>query len=206
METLTRFNNVKYEHFKINFKGLVIEVKRLDDKATFPNTEDKNFCEEFKIIVTNKDKVITYKFYNSIMERDISEHLKTNLKQYPTGLLKVKEFKNFMGRKMWGGYDKVKNSKELNRERAVNLLYSVLNSLALDKNSETETFKDFCDNFGYDTDSIKAEKVYKAVQEFKSKIYDLRLTTEQEEYLNEQANQETEQFKKDVYEAIDHAI
>lgn len=206
METLTRFNNVKYEHFKVNFKGLIIEVNLLDDKATFPNSEDKDFCEEFKINITNKEKTISFKFYNSIMERNISEHLKLNLEQYPKGKLKIKEFKNFMRRQMWGGYDKVKNLKELNRERATNLLYSALNCIASDMQSETETFKDFCDNFGYDIDSIKAEKIFKAVIEQKEKIKSLRLNQEQEIYLNEEVSQETEKFKQDVYNAIDNAI
>lgn len=31
--------------------------------------------------------------------------------------------------------------------------------------SDPETFADFCDNFGYDTDSIKADKVYRGVVE-----------------------------------------
>ena len=38
--------------------------------------------------------------------------------------------------------------------------YDVLAGLT---SSDPETFKDFCDSFGYDEDSIKAEKTYKAV-------------------------------------------
>jgi hypothetical protein len=44
--------------------------------------------------------------------------------------------------------------------------------------SDPETFEDFCDNFGYDTDSRKAEKVYRAVvREFEGMS---RLFTEEE--------------------------
>ena len=89
METLkTRFNNVKYEHFKVNFKGLVIEVKLLDDKATFPNSDNNDFCEEFKITISRtptsgaKEKEISYKFYNSVMEREISQILKEHNKGF----------------------------------------------------------------------------------------------------------------------------
>lgn len=207
MENLkTRFNNIKYEHFKVNFKGLVIEVKLLDNQANFPESDNKDLCEEFKIIITNGNKTINYKFYNSIMEREISEHLKLNLQQYPTGTLKIKEFKSFMGRQMWAGYDRVKNLKELNRERVYYLLYGVLNCFESDKNTETESFKFFCDNFGYEEDSRKAERIFKAVQELKEKIETLNLTEEQNIYFNEEVQQETDKFSKDVYNAIDNAI
>jgi len=204
METLkTRFNNIQYEHFKVHFKGLIIEVKLLDDMATFPNSENKGFCEEFKIIITNKDKTISYKFYNSIMEKEISDiiklykninfsQMKRHLKQKPL--------------KMWGGYDKVKNTTELNKERVFNLLYGVLNCFASDKETETESFKFFCEDFGYDEDSIKAEKIFKAVLEMKAKIYDLKLNPKQEKYFDEEAGQETEKFKQDVYKSIETAI
>jgi len=213
METLkTRFNNIKYEHFKVNFKGLVIEVKLLDDKATFPNSDNKGFCEEFKITISRtptsgaKEKEISYKFYNSIMEREISKILKSNNKSFSSWAL-VKSLLKSHPLKMWGGYDKdLKNSKTLEIVRAKHLFYSILNCFALDKGTETESFKFFCDNFGYDEDSIRAEKIFKAVLEMKSKIYDLKLTPEQEKYFNEEANQETEQFKQDVYNAVDNAI
>lgn len=206
METLkTRFNNIKYEHFKVNFKGLIIDVRLLDDKATSPNQEEiKDFCEEFKISITNKDKTISYKFYNSIMEREISDIIKLYNKDL--NFSQMRQHLKQKPLKMWAGYDKIKSFKELNRERAFHLLYSVLNCLSLDKNTETESFKFFCHEFGYDEDSIKAERIYKAVQELKAKIYDLRLTEGQERYLDEEVNQETDKFKQDVYKAIDTAI
>jgi len=207
METLkTRFNNIKYEHFKVNFKGLIIEVKLLDDSANFPNSENKDFCEEFKISITHKEKTISYKFYNSVMERQISHILKEHSKSFNNWAL-VKSLLKSRPLKMWGGYDKdLKNSKSLEIARAKHLLYGVLNCLAFDKETETESFKFFCDSFGYNEDSIKAEKIFKAVLEMKAKICDLKLTEEQEKYLNEEANQETDKFKEEVYNAIDNAI
>ncbi len=41
---------------------------------------------------------------------------------------------------------------------------SVLYSLLLDSDCGHELFEDFCDNFGYDQDSIKALEIYKACQ------------------------------------------
>lgn len=40
----------------------------------------------------------------------------------------------------------------------------VLYSLVMDASAGQELFADFCDNFGYDSDSIKALKVYEACQ------------------------------------------
>lgn len=39
---------------------------------------------------------------------------------------------------------------------------SVLNCLASDSTCESYTFNEFCDEFGYDSDSIKANETYKA--------------------------------------------
>lgn len=68
------------------------------------------------------------------------------------------------GRKMqvtWYGsqYDCMKNKSELDEGMA----RSVLSSVALDAScySNTGDFKDFCDEFGYSDDSIRALKIYK---------------------------------------------
>ena len=64
----SRFNNLRYEHFIIEFKGLIIEFKLIDNKAFFPNLdkkEKKDFIEQFKITIINKNKDINYYFYNS---------------------------------------------------------------------------------------------------------------------------------------------
>ena len=166
MENLkTRFNNLKYEHFKINFIGLDFEVKLLDNEAVFPNSKDNKKIEQFKVILTHKERIINFNFYNSIMEREISKNLKLNLEQYPKGILKIRDFRAYMKKQMWGGYDKVKNLKELTETRIYYLLYGIINSFAMDRTTETDNFKFFCDNFGYDEDSRKAEKIYKAVLE-----------------------------------------
>lgn len=198
----------RYEHFKVKFKDLDIEVKLLDNKATFPNTAKKDFigfCEEFKVIMKNKDKEITYKFYNSIMEREISDALnnKDNVYLYNHGfMLNLKGFREFMNKKRWGGYDKIKSVKELTQERILNLIYSILNSFEMDRNTETLDFYDFCDSFGYDKDSRTAEKVYNAVIDFKIQARSLNLTDNQDKYFNEEVSQETEKFNQDLRKAI----
>ena len=41
----------------------------------------------------------------------------------------------------------------------------------------SETFEDFCSNYGYDTDSIKSNKIYKLCQKSLNKLYDLGIFT-----------------------------
>jgi len=40
----------------------------------------------------------------------------------------------------------------------------------------TQTFEDFCDGFGYSTDSIRALKIYKSCQKTLKKLFDLGIT------------------------------
>jgi len=46
-------------------------------------------------------------------------------------------------------------------------------SVATDSTALEESFKDWCDNFGYSTDSIKARSTYKACQRNGSRLTDL---------------------------------
>lgn len=50
--------------------------------------------------------------------------------------------------------------------KAINVLYC----LALDASAAADTFEDFCDNFGYDTDSRSALEMYLACQEIGGKL------------------------------------
>jgi len=47
---------------------------------------------------------------------------------------------------------------------------TVLDCLASDASGADETFEYWCGNFGYDTDSRRAEKTYKAVQRQTAKL------------------------------------
>jgi len=46
----------------------------------------------------------------------------------------------------------------------------VLYSLILDAQSGTESFEDFCDNFGYNEDSVKHNEIYRACQKNGKKV------------------------------------
>lgn len=193
--------SIKYDNFFIKFKCLDIEFKLLDDSAFFPNQEKKDkkeFVEEFKIIVKNKNKEIEFKFYNSIMEREISKYLKE------LGYVKYNNlhFKSWIKRFSWVGYDKVKNREDLIKQRIINLSYSVLNSIAMDINNDLSSFSWFCSNYGYDEDSRTAEKIYKSCQELQEKLLSLNLDKEFLKYLDEEAMQETDKFKEDIIKAV----
>ena len=56
-----------------------------------------------------------------------------------------------------------------NTPTASDLIWSV----ATDSTALEESFKDWCDNFGYSTDSIKARSIYKACQRNGSRLTDL---------------------------------
>lgn len=50
---------------------------------------------------------------------------------------------------------------------------------------DSENFEDFCNNFGYDTDSIKALKTYKACKKQAEKVSRLFTESEIDELLQE---------------------
>lgn len=192
---------LKYENFAVKFKGLNFEFKLLDDSAFFPNAEktDKTLHEEFKIIVSNKENNIIFKFYNSSMEREISKYLNE------LGYLSYnnRQFKDFVSSRFhWGGYNKVKNRNDLIKERIINLFYRVVNSMAYDINEDLSSFSWWCSNLGFDEDSLRAKKFYEEAQTQQEKLLSLELDSETLKYLEEHAQQETNKFKEDIIKAV----
>lgn len=192
---------LKYEHFKINFKGLIFDIKLIDNEANFPNTDDKKPIEQFKVSVYNGNKKISYNFYNSQMEKEISDYL-NNLRYLSYS---NKEFKEWFKRFSWGGYDDVKNKRDLTNKRIYHLFYSIINTFAGNENDDYSSFNFFCDNFGYEKDSRRAEKIFNECVELQEKIYSLCIDGKIIKYLREEANQETDKFSKDIKEAINKA-
>lgn len=201
---------LKYEHFKVELNGLSVELKLLDNEATFPNSSDTQKVEEFKVTIKNlfgllgeKEKKISFKFYNSQMEREISKYL--NELGYVA--YNNRQFKEWMSyRFMWGGYDKVKNRTELIKERIRNLLYSVINCVARDRGEDLSSFSWFCSIFGFDEDSRNAERIYKECQVMQDKINSLQLSDKQIKFFDEEANQETDKFSEEIRKATEKAV
>ena len=59
--------------------------------------------------------------------------------------------------------NKVSKPKPLNID-------DILFCLVLDAQSGTESFEDFCDNFGYNEDSVKHNEIYKSCQKNGKKV------------------------------------
>jgi len=197
-----RFYLLEYGNFEAEFKGLVFRVKLITTAKEILKDKEN---EVFNVEVEHKGNKIRYEFNNSVMEKEISDLLKEWLKtnKYPSR--DIKGFKMLISKKfMWGGYDKVKTFKELEKERAFNLLYSVLVDLAyyMDFSEINPRYADFCENFGYDEDSRKAEKIYNKCLEMESKVLSLGITERQKEYFKNQVATETDKFNKDLRKAL----
>jgi hypothetical protein len=50
-------------------------------------------------------------------------------------------------------------------------LYDIIHCVASDGYLVTDTFENFCDELGYDMDSIEVQKIYKAVKRQQEKIF-----------------------------------
>jgi hypothetical protein len=59
-------------------------------------------------------------------------------------------------------YETMMREVDATRKPVKPTIANVLRSLMLDSDAGSESFNDFCSNFGYDNDSIKALNVYKA--------------------------------------------
>jgi hypothetical protein len=59
--------------------------------------------------------------------------------------------------------------KKVSKPKPLNI-DDVLYSLILDSQFSNETFDDFCDNLGYDNDSIKANEIYRVCQKNTKKV------------------------------------
>jgi hypothetical protein len=202
MDNKTRFGNLDYKHFDLIFKGLLFDIKLIDSESVFPNSTDNKQVEQFKVVVQNKDKKITFFFYNSQMEKGISDYLDS------LGYVAYnnKQFKSFVSSRFsWGGYDDVKNKQDLTKKRIYHLFYGILNSMAQDIEEDLSSFSWFCNNLGYDEDSRTAEKIYKTCQEQQEKLLSLGIDEKTRKYFQEEAQQETDKFSTDIKTAIENA-
>lgn len=143
MKTTSTILNKDFD-FTINHLGLfLIDDLHIQDKY-FVTINEQDF-EYFRGIGhrIEKDRFQKDKFKKLINKNPIKT--KSNLLMY------VDELKS------------VSNPKPLNID-------DVLYCLILDAQAGIQSFDDFCDNFGYDNDSIKANEIYKACQKNGKKV------------------------------------
>jgi len=126
--------------------------------------------EKINIEVINGSNKIDYNFYNSLMEKELSDKLQA-AKDRMTPQEFISAIRNgYFRPHMWAGYDKglsgrkISNISELNKKRIYYFLNSVLVDLAgyYNWSDHSPTFEDFCSEFGYDKDLRKSEAVYNA--------------------------------------------
>jgi hypothetical protein len=121
-------------------------------KASFNDTE----TDTFNISVLYDGLKSDFKFYNSISETEITQKLSHQKRFFAdtTGVLKI------LRPKTWGGYDNIKTLQDFKNKRVYYLVYGFVNCFFNDLLSETDTFKNFCDSYGYDENSRKAYEIY----------------------------------------------
>ena len=168
MKTLIRkieklINNSKYDKaVEVVRDAFNIEFKAEFLKNDYHFTGDKDKRDIYKVTLKRGNRKYSFNFGQSIMNsqyyRDIAfkERTYTLNGSCRTGNYKITNIENY---KTYVTPIKGKEPK----------LYDVLACL---QKYEVGTFEDFCNEFGYDNDSISAKKTYKAV----SKEYDKMCT------------------------------
>lgn len=138
---------------------------------------------QYAVTLKNARYSYTFDFWGSINDRDMLEIAKNIEKSGNTSrpyFFKLKDFLKSEGLPFGMsafGHILVEKTKKAIEPNA----YSVLACLDV---LYSDTFEDFCAEFGYDVDSIKAEKTYRAMQEQDRALRRL-FTTEHLEKLQE---------------------
>ena len=143
MKTLSKILNKEFD-FVVNYLGLFLtDNLHLQDKYIVI-IEGQDF--EYSCGIGHRIELDRFrkKAFQKIMNKNPQKN-KANLLMY------IDELK------------KVSKPKPLNID-------DILYSLILDSQFSNETFDDFCDNFGYNNDSIKANEIYRACQKNSKKV------------------------------------
>jgi hypothetical protein len=120
-------------------------------------TDNLHLCDKYILIIEGQDfeysRGIGFRTELSHFEREKFKNIinKNPQKTKSNLLLYASELK------------KVSKPKPLNID-------DVLYSLILDSQAGTETFDDFCDSYGYNNDSIKANEIYRECQKNAKKL------------------------------------
>lgn len=136
--------------------GSNIEIKFLKYDKHFE--DDKEPRDVYTVTLSRGSRSYTFNFGNSL--NDSGFYYTKGVKKYPIDrkYLNAPNLVSVIKRADW---DFQNNGKSDTIHRPVEpTAYDILACL---QKYEVGTFEDFCSNFGYDTDSRKAEKIYKAV-------------------------------------------
>lgn len=143
MKTLSKILNKEFE-FSVNHLGLYL-------------TDELHICDKYIVIIEGQDFEYSCGIGHRIeLDRFRKDEFKKVMSKNPAKnkanlLMYIDELK------------KVSKPKPLNID-------DILYSLVLDSSLSNETFDDFCDNLGYDNDSMKANEIYRACQKNTKKV------------------------------------
>jgi len=145
MKTLSKILNKEFD-FVVNHLGLFL-------------TDDLHICDKYIVIIEGQDFEYSCGIGHRIAKNELS--------MVKNGFKKVI---NKNPRKDKASlYLYIDELKAVSKPKPLNI-DDVLYSLILDSQAGAESFDDFCDNFGYDNDSIKANEIYKACQKNAKKV------------------------------------
>ena len=143
MKTFSKILNKEFD-FIVNHLGLFL-------------TDDLHICDKYIVIINNQDfeyscgighRIELDRFKKEAFQKIMNKNPQKNKANL---LLYIDELK------------KVSKPKPLNID-------DVLYSLILDSQAGTESFDDFCDNLGYNNDSIKVNEIYRDCQKNSKKV------------------------------------
>jgi len=145
MKTLSKILNKEFD-FVVNHLGLFL-------------TDDLHICDKYIVIIEGQD----FEYSCGIGHRVAKNELRGTKDEFDRVYNKAprKEKANL--------YLYIDELKAVSKPKPLNI-DNVLWSLILDAQAGTESFDDFCDNFGYNNDSIKANEIYLACQKNGKKV------------------------------------
>lgn len=142
MKTTSTILNKEFD-FKFNHLGLFL-------------TDGLHIHDKYIVIIEGQDFEyscgIGHRIKNNIDRGEFSKLMNRNPKKDKASL-----------------YLYIDQLKQCSKPKPLNI-DDILYSLLLDSQAGAESFDDFCDNFGYDNDSIKANEIYKDCQKNAKKV------------------------------------
>lgn len=145
MKTISKILNKEFD-FVVNHLGLFL-------------TDELRIVDKYIIIINNQD----FEYSCGIGHRESINPLKINKERFNKVINKnpKKDKANL--------YLYIDELKAVSKPKPLNI-DDVLHCLILDTESGNYSFDDFCNNFGYNNDSIKALEIYKACQKNGKKV------------------------------------
>lgn len=143
MKTLSKILNKEFD-FTVNHLGLFVN-------------DDLWVCDKYIVIINNQD----FEYSTGIRHRIELDRFKRDEFKRVMNMNPKKDKTNLLHY-----IDKIKTVSKVKPLDIDNVLYSLI----LDAQFSNETFDDFCDNLGYDNDSIKANETYRACQKNSKKV------------------------------------